>query len=170
MVRNHTLEKTHIDSWKEVWNSGRIDLEGNVILASSVYSALYYILSAMPTVEEATWPFIEDLGHGNIPDIVVLHNYLHYYAPKFKEVEETPLLSGCVSVRPSVRPFVTRFDTCHIMSTVHARELKYHIWIPRETVSDLYRFSCPSYCLSGVMPLKNQNEILSARYHKKCFS
>ena len=31
----------------------------------------------MPTVEELTWPFIglspEDLGHGNIPDIVSGH-------------------------------------------------------------------------------------------------
>ena len=45
--------------------------------ASSVYSALYYILSAMLTVEELTWPFIglspEDLAHGNIPDIVSGH-------------------------------------------------------------------------------------------------
>ena len=57
-----------------MWDSGCIDVEGNTTLASSVYSALYYILSAMPTVEELTWPFIglspEDLAHGNIPDIV----------------------------------------------------------------------------------------------------
>ena len=79
MFSNHTLEKTHIAGWQEIWDSGRIDLEGNVTLASSVYSALYYILSAMPTVEETTWPFIglspEDLGHGNIPDIVGLHYF-----------------------------------------------------------------------------------------------
>ena len=79
MFRNHTLEETHVAGWAEVWDSGRMDLEGNVTLASSVYSALYYILSAMQTVEETTWPFIglspEDLGHGNIPDIVSLYNF-----------------------------------------------------------------------------------------------
>ena len=69
-----TLEQTHVDGWREVWDSGRIDIEGNTTLASSVYSALYYILSAMPTVEETSWPFIglspEDLAHGNIEHIV----------------------------------------------------------------------------------------------------
>ena len=69
-----TLEQTHVDGWREVWDSGCIDIEGNTTLASSVYSALYYILSAMPTVEETSWPFIglspEDLAHGNIEHIV----------------------------------------------------------------------------------------------------
>ena len=71
---DNTLTKAHVDGWQEVWDAGRIDLEGNSSLASSVYSAFYYILSAMPTVEEHSWPFIglspEDLAHGNIPDIV----------------------------------------------------------------------------------------------------
>ena len=58
-----------------------------------------------------------------------------------------------LSVRPSVRvcvrasmcPFVTLFDACHVLLTVHARVLKFHIWIPHGKISDPYFLSCPSY-------------------------
>ena len=46
-------------------------------------------------------------------------------------------------------------DACHILRTVHARVLKFHIWIPHGKIADLYFFSCPS-CLPfwSYAPLK----------------
>ena len=45
-----------------------------------------------------------------------------------------------------MHPFVTLFDACHILRTVHARVLKFHIWIPHEKVDGQYFFSYTS-CL-----------------------
>ena len=36
-------------------------------------------------------------------------------------------------------------DACHFLWTVHARVLKFHIWIPHGKISDPYFFSCLSY-------------------------
>ena len=68
MYKDGTLAISHMKAWQEVWGAGRIDINGNSMLAKSVYSSLYYIFSAMPTKEEMSWPFIGlspgDLGHG----------------------------------------------------------------------------------------------------------
>ena len=64
-------------------------------------------------------------------------------------------------------------DACHILWTVHAGVLKFHIWIPHGKIADphIFFFLVRIISLSGVMPLwKNQNEILSARYLKKYLS
>ena len=46
-------------------------------------------------------------------------------------------------------------DACLILRTVHARVLKFHIWIPHGKIADPYFFSCPS-CLPfwSYAPLK----------------
>ena len=52
------------------------------------------------------------------------------YAPSFEEVVVAYWFRVVrASVCPSVDPFVTLFDACHILWTVHARVLKFHIWI-----------------------------------------
>ena len=63
-------------------------------------------------------------------------------------------------------------DACHILWTVHARVLKFHIWNSHGKIVDLYFFFLVQVTsLSGVMPLwKNQNEILSARCLEKYLS
>ena len=48
------------------------------------------------------------------------------------------LVSGCASVRLSVHPSVRS-------RTVHARVLKFHIWIPHGKIFDTLLSSCPSY-------------------------
>ena len=53
---------------------------------------------------------------------------IDHYAPKFV----------CVSD--------TLFDACHILRTVHARVLKFHVWIPHGKIADPWVFFCPS-CL-----------------------
>ena len=47
----------------------------------------------------------------------------------------------------------TKSDACHILWTVHARVLKFHIWIPHGKIADPYFFSCPSYLPFWIMPL-----------------
>ena len=37
-------------------------------------------------------------------------------------------------------PFITLFDACHILWTMHAKVLKFHIWNPDEKMSDPYFF------------------------------
>ena len=58
-----------------------------------------------------------------------------------------------LSVRVAVRAFVTLFDACHILRTVHARVLKFCIWIPHGKIADQYFFLVRVISLSGVMPL-----------------
>ena len=36
-------------------------------------------------------------------------------------------------------------DACHILQTVHARVLKFHIWVPHGKIADPYFFSYTSY-------------------------
>ena len=52
-------------------------------------------------------------------------------------------------------------DVCHILWTVHARVLKFHIWIPHGKIADLYFFFfflVRVISLSGVMPLWTKTE------------
>ena len=55
----------------------------------------------------------------------------------------------CPSAHLSIRQ---AFYACHILKTLHARVLKFYIWVPNEKVADLYFFSCLA-CLFRVMPL-----------------
>ena len=72
---------------------------------------------------------------------------LLYYAPNFEEVV------GAYWFRV-VRVCV------HSSKTVHARALKFHIWIPHGKIADTRFFLVRVISLSGVIPLwKNQNEI-----------
>ena len=67
---------------------------------------------------------------------------LSFYTPNFEEVDGAYWFK--LSVRASMWPFVTLFDECHILWTVHARVLKFHIWTPHGKIADPYFFSCPS--------------------------
>ena len=65
----------------------------------------------------------------------------------------------------------SKSDACHILWSVHAGVLKFHIWISHGKIADPYFFLVRVISLSGVMPLwKNQHEILSARYLEKYLS
>ena len=51
------------------------------------------------------------------------------YASNFEEVVGAYWFQVVrASVCPSMGPFVTRFDACHVLWTVHARVLKFHVW------------------------------------------
>lgn len=67
MASQDTLFPSHVTTWHALWDDGRVDIYGNQYLASLTYSALYYILSAMPLQEDLVWPFVglspADLAH-----------------------------------------------------------------------------------------------------------
>ena len=47
---------------------------------------------------------------------------------------------------------------CHILRTLHARVLKFYIWVPNEKIADPYFVSCLA-CLFKVMPLWKKSEL-----------
>ena len=68
-----------------------------------------------------------------------------------------------LSVRPSVHASIRS------SKTVHARVLKFHLWIPHGKIIDTRFFLVRVISLSGVMPLwKNQNEIWCMPYLMNC--
>ena len=68
------------------------------------------------------------------------------YAPSFKEVEGAYWFGVVLAcVHPSMCLFITLFEACHILWTVHARVLKFHIWVPHGKIADTHLFSYPSY-------------------------
>ena len=61
-------------------------------------------------------------------------------------------------VHPTVCPFIKLFCACHILRTLHARVLKFYIWVPNEKIADPYFVSCLA-CLFKVMPLWKKSEL-----------
>ena len=75
------------------------------------------------------------------------------------------LVLGCLSVCPCIRSK----HECHILWTVHARILKFYIWIPLGEIADRHFFLDRVISLSGVMPLwKNQYENWYMPYLVNC--
>ena len=61
-------------------------------------------------------------------------------------------------------------DACHILWTVHARVLKFHIWIPHGEIADPYYFSCLGYLpFWSYAPLKNSEWNLVSKISRKVF-
>ena len=51
----------HKAAWKEIWDTGRIDIEGDLEMAQAVYGSMYYILSST----RHDWPY--GLSPGGLP-------------------------------------------------------------------------------------------------------
>ena len=80
--------------------------------------------------------------------------------------ELSPFLELCTFEKNRMKS-----DAYHILWTVHARVLKFHIWIPHGKIADPYFFPVRFTSLSRVMLLwKNLTEILLARYLENCLS
>ena len=74
-----------------------------------------------------------------------------------------------IAFKLSVRPFITLSDACHILWTVHARVLKFHIDMEKQLTHIFFLSElCPFLELCHFE--KNLNEILSTRYLKKYLS
>ena len=53
--------KSHKEAWKRLWDTGKIDIEGDLELSQAVYGSMYYILSST----RADWPY--GLSPGGLP-------------------------------------------------------------------------------------------------------
>ena len=59
-------------------------------------------------------------------------------------------------------------DACHILWTVHARVLKFHVWIPNGKIADSYVYSCRSYlAFWRLWPIKNLGILFCKHYLSK---
>ena len=58
-----------------------------------------------------------------------------FLCPQLRRSWRGILVSGCLCIRLSI----------HSSKTVHARVLKFHIWIPHGKIFDAHFFSCPNY-------------------------
>ena len=78
----------------------------------------------------------------------LIKSYFIFYAPNFEKVGSILLSTcPCVCVFVCVRPSVQNF--------FKARDLKFHIWIPRQKIAYPYFFSCPNYLpLPSYAPFK----------------
>ena len=91
------------------------------------------------------------------------------YAPSFEWNWWGILFCLHLSIRLFVRSS-SFFCACHILRTLHARVLKFYIWVPNEKIADPYFVSCLA-CLFKVMPLWKKSELnLWARYLEKYLS
>ena len=79
------------------------------------------------------------------------------YAPSFEWNWWGILFSLHLSIRLFVRSS-SFFCACHILRTLHARVLKFYIWVPNEKIADPYFVSCLA-CLFKVMPLWKKSEL-----------
>ena len=52
------LYNHHVEAWIDVWNSGHIDVVGNLKLAQAVYGSWYYILSSMPVIGSESMEYV----------------------------------------------------------------------------------------------------------------
>ncbi|ESP00136.1 hypothetical protein LOTGIDRAFT_141357, partial [Lottia gigantea] len=73
LFTNGSIYSSHVKAWEELWNNGRIDVEGNRNLSTSIYSSLYYLLSSVPShPDQYNWPFMGmapgGLAHGTMGD------------------------------------------------------------------------------------------------------
>ena len=79
------------------------------------------------------------------------------YAPSFEWNWWGILFCLHLSIRLFVRSS-SFFCACHILRTLHARVLKFYIWVPNEKIADPYFVSCLA-CLFKVMPLWKKSEL-----------
>ena len=79
------------------------------------------------------------------------------YAPSFEWNWWGILFCLHLSIRLFVRSS-SFFCACHILRTLHARVLKFYIWVSNEKIADPYFVSCLA-CLFKVMPLWKKSEL-----------
>ena len=77
--------------------------------------------------------------------------------------ELTPFLELCPFEKLRMKS-----DACHILWTMHARVLKFHIWVPHGKIADPSFFSCLSYLpLWSYAPLKKSEWHLVSKISRK---
>ena len=57
--RPEALLSTHVQAWHDLWDSGKIEVEGNLKLGQAIYGSLYYILRCFSVYIVYPWK-VED--------------------------------------------------------------------------------------------------------------
>ena len=60
-------------------------------------------------------------------------------------------------VHSTVCPFIKLFCACHILRNLHAKVLKFYIWVPNEKIADPYFVSCLA-CLLELYPFEKKKK------------
>ena len=100
------------------------------------------------TLEGFTWHVSEVSRDGVFPLPQCIQPRLHGVVLKARQLLTKP---GIVIMPPTSKKLTVHIGfglsvRASIRSrTVHARVLKFHIWIPHGKIADSYFFSCPSY-------------------------
>ncbi|XP_014673422.1 PREDICTED: acid trehalase-like protein 1 isoform X2 [Priapulus caudatus] len=68
------LYDSHVAGWREIWDTGRIDVEGDTKLAQIIYGCFYYLYSSLPTREDPKWSFY-GLSPGSLSHGAEHHDY-----------------------------------------------------------------------------------------------
>ena len=67
---NERLFRRHAEAWKDVWDEGNVEMEGDTQLAKITTFAQYYMLSSLPTFEANQPPqhkeFLYGIGRGSL--------------------------------------------------------------------------------------------------------
>ncbi|XP_074653505.1 protein-glucosylgalactosylhydroxylysine glucosidase-like [Tubulanus polymorphus] len=58
LANNDVLMKQHVLAWFDLWNTGRITLDGNLQLSQGIFSSYYNLLSALPVKDDEQWPYV----------------------------------------------------------------------------------------------------------------
>ena len=131
-------------SWKSSWYTFFFLSESSPFLGLYPFEKIRMKFDAcriLWTVHARVLKFHLWILHGKIAD--------PYLCPQLRRSWRGILVSGCASLHPSV----CLKHACHILWTMHARLLKFHIWIPHGKITDQYFFLVRVISLSGVMPL-----------------
>ena len=61
---HYTLLREHIEAWHNIWDRGRVEVEGNILLSKVTRFAQYYLLSSLPPLMAAQPPQHSEYFYG----------------------------------------------------------------------------------------------------------
>ena len=59
---NYQLLMEHVNAWRDTFNTGRIEVAGDIQLAKTTWFAQYYILSSLPSAKPYLPPLYSEVG------------------------------------------------------------------------------------------------------------
>ncbi|XP_046585029.1 protein-glucosylgalactosylhydroxylysine glucosidase-like [Haliotis rubra] len=150
LMANGTLYSSHVAAWRDVWEKGRVDVEGNLTLARINYACLYYLTSSLPLKEDPNWSFVGlspgGLAHGSrgedynghvfwdqstwmFPPIMMLHADLGrtLVGTRLRTLKAAQILANTTGYRGARYPWESGFTGLETSPSVACGDLEQHI-------------------------------------------
>lgn len=54
----------HVNAWRDIYNTGRIEITGDSMLAKTTWTSQYYILSSLPAPKPFLPPLLSEVYYG----------------------------------------------------------------------------------------------------------